>query len=66
MSLFAQSAIGTSTDPQRASLAIAGSDHLRFAFLLSLASMHVSLTDIDHGIELFKSKSLSHRSSTFL
>ena len=31
MSLFVLSAIGTSTDPHRASLAIAGSDQLRFA-----------------------------------
>jgi len=31
MSLFALSAIGTSTDPHRASLAIAGSDQMRFA-----------------------------------
>jgi hypothetical protein len=31
MPLFALSAIGTSTDPHRASLAIAGSDQMRFA-----------------------------------
>jgi hypothetical protein len=55
VSLSALSAIGTSTDPQRASLAIAGSDQMRFTLPSSLSSMRVSLTDNAHGIELFKS-----------
>ena len=54
MSLFARSAIGTSTDPQRASLAIAGFDQMRFTLSSSFSSMRVSLADIVHGIQLFR------------
>ena len=52
--VFVQSAIGTSTDPHRASLVIAGSDQMRFTLAIpcSLSSIRVSLTDIVQGIQL--------------
>ena len=44
MSLFIPSAIGTSTDPHRASLAIAGPDHLRFTLSI-VPHLHACVFD---------------------
>src|SRR5713101_7562527 len=44
MRLFALSAIGTSTDPQWASLAIAGSDQMRFAISI-IPPLHACVID---------------------